>query len=136
MSSVQFSIKFDSRDFHNKMNQLKPKIQDKTIGKALQKASNQIVKAARNNLRASIKASDKMLKGIKAKRKSATFFKVHILGDFRLKFFESGTKSRSTKKGWDRGQIKATYFFSKAYNTVNTEQIIINEIDKILSKIH
>ena len=56
--------------------------------------------------------------------------KVHIMGDFRLKFFEKGTKQRRTKghkitgyagrslkrsgKGGNRGSIKGLYFFKSA----------------------
>ena len=40
---------------------------------------------------------------------------VSIMGDFRLKFFEKGTKVRQTRKtGANRGSIKALNFFSSA----------------------
>lgn len=62
---------------------------------------------------------------------------IHILGDFRLKFFQDGTKSRKTEghktagmrrnrlktkrrvpSGKNRGKIKATGFYAKAEDSV------------------
>lgn len=55
----------------------------------------------------------------------------HIMGDYRLKFFEMGTKIRSTKQGYDRGRIKKErfHFFDvsvrsksrAAYNAIRNE---------------
>lgn len=78
--------------------------------------------------------------------------KVHIMGDFRAKFFEKGTKERYTKghkitdeywvgkrkylrrsgKGGRRGRISAGYYFRTAQQL--TERKIFSDIDKRLSK--
>jgi len=71
-----------------------------------------------------------MEKGIKIKSEKAyDELLVHIMGDYRLKFFEKGTKERTTKsartsgsgrrlkrigKGGNRGRIKPLYFFRTA----------------------
>ncbi len=39
---------------------------------------------------------------------------VHIMGDYRLKWFETGTALRQTKKGQNRGYIAARNFFASA----------------------
>ncbi|MCF0185740.1 MAG: hypothetical protein HUJ98_04535 [Bacteroidaceae bacterium] len=39
---------------------------------------------------------------------------VNIMGDFRLKFFEKGTKERITKSKANRGSIKPIHFFRTA----------------------
>lgn len=47
------------------------------------------------------------------------FAKVHIMGDFRLKWFEMGAgwkDPRVTRKGQDRGDMLARPFFSPAIN--------------------
>lgn len=52
--------------------------------------------------------------------KNDDFAKAHLLGDFRLKFFEMGTDRRETRKGYNRGKMfKASNnrkFFSPAVN--------------------
>lgn len=62
--------------------------------------------------------------------------KVHIMGDFRLKWFEKGTVVRKTKKNANRGQMKPTYFFKRA--TLSSEaqinDTLINSIDKSLNE--
>lgn len=75
---------------------------------------------------------------------------VSIMGDFRLKFFENGTKERYTKpqknnylashqlkkgseKGRYTGSIKATHFFRQAReNEAPIDEAIKNSLDKQL----
>lgn len=74
--------------------------------------------------------------------------KVHILNDFRLKFFEMGTKERRTtgnngsvvrgrdplyrqSKPHSTGRIKQYNFFTKAKSS--TENEIFNRLDKMIS---
>ena len=54
--------------------------------------------------------------GVKMKvDKEATEAKVHIMGDFRLKFFEMGTSARQLRKnGANRGRMNASHFFRTA----------------------
>lgn len=91
----------------------------------------------------------KMEQGIKTSMaRDARSVKVHLLGDFRLKFFELGTKDRYTKghkvtgkrwvgariyksrtgKGGYRGKIKASTPFRSA--KVETESRIFSEMDE------
>lgn len=51
--------------------------------------------------------------------RNVDFAKVHIMGDFRLKFFEMGAgwkNPRITRKNQDRGIMKAKPFFAPALN--------------------
>ena len=61
---------------------------------------------------------------------------VHIMGDYRLKFFEKGTKLRKTKKGAERGLIKPHHFFANARNSENEiTDAVHNSITNALNKI-
>lgn len=98
-----------------------------------------------------------MSRGVKMKKdKYDNEILVHILGDFRLKFFELGTKERYTKKKvsykrngkWKfrkendtvkgfKGKIKALKFFEQALRKENEiikeiDNNLINEINKLL----
>lgn len=59
---------------------------------------------------------------------------------YMLKWFESGTKERATKKGANRGIINASHFFSNAVKSKkkeaesSLEKNIINSIMKVASK--
>lgn len=84
--------------------------------------------------------------------KNAKESKVHIMGDFRLKFFELGTKDRRTKgyrvagkqraggriykvrtgKGGFRGRIGASKFFVKGKEM--SERQVFGSMDQIFSK--
>lgn len=88
--------------------------------------------------------------------KNAKESKVHIMGDFRLKFFELGTKDRNTKghrvtgkywsrgegrgriykvrtgKGGFRGRIEASKFFVKGKEM--SERQVFGSMDQIFSK--
>lgn len=59
-------------------------------------------------------------------------------GSYRLVFLEGGTVQRHTRKGYNRGSIAASYFFTSAVNSnQNTyKETVINEIDKAVNKIN
>lgn len=75
---------------------------------------------------------------------------VHIMGDYRLKWFEKGTKIRKTKghkitgydrryriragKGGNRGQITALNFFNAARQG-NIDDTVISAIDELMPKL-
>jgi hypothetical protein len=67
---------------------------------------------------------------------------VHIMGDFRLKFFEMGKDERQIKKGKRRGQgrgkIKAVHFFKciKESQRIReqTKVLIRQELEKAVKK--
>lgn len=87
------------------------KEQTKVLKDTLRKAGNILVRAARKELKSKVKNANKKVSlmskaygtlqsGIKnkvIKEDGEYISKVHILGDFRLKFFEKGTKDRTTK---------------------------------------
>lgn len=105
--------------------ELDSKKQKKAHRTALRKATGILVKEVRKNFRQVIKNPNARNRwngktfssGIKSSiNKEVTEGKVHILGDFRLKFFELGTKTRYKKQTKGRpstGSIKATNFFKK-----------------------
>lgn len=88
--------------------------------KALKASANVLVKEARVKLAGVTPRHASMQKGIRSYvSKNVDFAKVHIMGDFRLKFFEMGAgwkSPRITRKGQDRGIMEARPFFSPAIN--------------------
>ena len=90
--------------------------------------------------------------GIKLKSDGYGEISVHIMGDFRLKFFEKGTKQRRTKghkitgyagrrlkrsgKGGNRGSIKGLYFFKSArQNEGQINEVISKSITETLKRV-
>ena len=72
--------------------------------------------------------------GVKMKvDKEATEAKVHIMGDFRLKFFELGTTTRQLRKnGANRGRMTAAHFFKTAKD--KTEHAIFDNINQMVEE--
>lgn len=145
-------IETDAKQVLKKFASLNSKKQKAAYKEAYRKASNILVKETRKELKTVVRKintkhtykngkTESLSKGIKAKvYKDATGANVHILGDYRLKFFEIGTKPRYVKKrkgkplkkrGY-RGSIKASHFFRKAQT--NTEDAVFKSIDKNLSE--
>ena len=123
---------------------LDSKRQKKAHRTALRKATGILVRETRKNFRKVVKNPNARNRwngktfssGIKSKvNKEATEGKVHIMGDFRLKFFEMGTKTRYKKRTQGRpstGSIKASYFFKKAREAKESE--ISNSMNDIITK--
>ena len=126
---------------------------------ALRRAANILVKETRSQLKGKLgrKANSRnwwnnrtLSSGIKSRAdKEGKSAKVHIMGDFRLKFFEKGTDNRETtgsnidsvrgktpirrqKKPASRGRIEPKNFFSTAKR--NKEQEIFSTLDKLVSE--
>lgn len=59
-------------------------------------------------------------------------------GSFRIIIFENGTKQRQTKKGYNRGLIKASHFLKKANTDLDQvqESNLVAEIDKTINKLN
>ena len=57
---------------------------------------------------------------------------VNILSNFKLKWFELGTKLRKTRKGFNRGKITALNFFKHAQERMKEE--ILNKIDNYIAQ--
>ena len=138
-------------------NEFNVKLKKKTFSTALRKAANILRKQTVTNLRqvekrtrSKNKWNGKTLEsGIRIKvAKSAQAAKVHIMNDFRLKFFEMGTadryvsstKKKKLKKPRYTGKIDAKRFFQKAKQSTETqvfnsiEQHLIDVIKKINEK--
>ncbi len=129
-------------------NEFSGKERKQTLKNALRKAANILRKETINTLKSTVKnvySKNKwngktLSSGIKIViNKNCEEAKVHILSDFRLKFFELGTKIRSTKKRKkkplkieaNRGQIIASHFFKNAKQ--KSENEVFNSIDEVLS---
>lgn len=141
-------IDIDDSQVQALFSRLTSREQDKAFKQTLRKAGNILVKATRNQLKRVVRNSNKrsvkygksLQSGVKCKlvkENGANVAKVHIMGDFRLKFFEKGTTLRRTKghritgyidvrhlrrtgRGGNRGRIRSTYFFDKAKRTSET----------------
>lgn len=141
---VDMEVKLDDREYQQALARLTGKEAQRLEKKALNAAANVIKVQARKNLREETERSRSKrynaMKGynLKYNRKGIVtgvmsleegirtkfhkegeeaggpFSKVNIMKDFRLRFFEGGTKERTTRKGYDRGHMTATNFFTKA----------------------
>ena len=64
------------------------------------------------------------------------FAKIHIMKDFRLKFFEMGTNLRKTRKGYNRGAMPMRKFFepsivsSKEQMVETMRKVIVDAVNK------
>lgn len=141
MSDNNFEI--DTREVLQKFADLTGKQQKNVYKNSLRKASRILVSETKKQLKAVIgsKVNNKnrwngktLGSGIRFKINSeATEGKVHIMGDFRLKFFEKGTSERYLKKNKSyRGKMTSHYFFRQA--KTNKEKEIFDSMDKLISE--
>lgn len=125
-------VEVDDKDLIIALSNMSWKKMNTAYNKAMKKSLDPILKQAKMNLRKSgIKGVNKpyvskktgkqyksMLQGIKTsvdtRDEDDAYGKVHIMGEFRLKWFEKGTSLRKTSKGWNRGSIKPKWFFKSA----------------------
>lgn len=135
-------ITVDAQGVLNLFANLSPKKQKRAIKGALKKGAQILQKETRTRLRRSgIKGVSKrskwgtsLVSGVKYKvDREASSAKVHIMGDFRLKFFEMGTNIRQTRKGYNRGKIQDKYnFFSEA--KAAKEREIFDNMNRLISE--
>jgi hypothetical protein len=115
----------------------------RVIMKALKETGKSLVDQTKDNLRKSMgaKATSKgkhkkaLVEGVRMKiDKVYDSVTVDILGEYRLKWFEKGTKkARYTKKKQYRGVLEPLYFFQKA---ISDEGRIIEDIkENVLNQI-
>ena len=153
----------DTRSVLEMFAELDSRRQKQAHSSALRRGVNILVKEARKSLRTAVRKPNSknwwngktLQSGIKSSiNREVTEGKVHIMGDFRLKFFEMGTKRRRTSgrnkakvrgktpkyrqhKPSYRGSIKASNFFLKARNrkekeiSDNMNTIIAESIRKV-----
>ena len=109
------NVQIDDKGVMNLFNSLDEVSSKRILLEALKKAGKELQEETKSNLKARLgnKATSpnrwngKTLEsGIRLKAdKDYTEVAVNIMGDFRLKFFEKGTKDRFTKKGFYRGKM-------------------------------
>ena len=150
------NVEIDDSQVQNLFARLTSKDQKKAMKSALRKAASILVKKTKSNLKQVVRNTNvpsgkykKVLqKGIKSKvDKEGKEVEVHIMGDYRLRWFEKGTKQRVTKgykitgydgkiliregKGSNKGKIEAKYFFKKAQD--ETEKQIFDNLTNLLT---
>ena len=124
-------VKLDDREVIKALSRLSFKQMNKAYKEGMKKALDPILKQTKINLRNSgIRNVNKpytgkngkkypsMIQGVKTSvyigDTEDSYGKVHIMKEFRLKFFEKGTSIRKTRKGYNRGSIKPKWFFANA----------------------
>lgn len=125
-------IKVDDKQVIKALASLSFKQMNKAYREGMKKSLDPILKQTKSNLRTSgIKGVSKpyiskknsrkypsMLQGVKTSvyigNTEDSYGKVHIMREFRLKWFEKGTQLRKTSKGWNRGSISPKWFFRNA----------------------
>lgn len=120
------SITVDSKEFLRNLNRLSSKNHKRAIRKSLIEGAKVTVKEARRGLRMAVgktafkkskKTGKSIASGIRYSAQKNILdngVKVHIMKDFRLRFYEKGTVDRHTKRGYDRGKIAKTNFFTNS----------------------
>jgi len=133
-------IKVDDKDVIVALANLSFKKMNKAYKEGMKKSLDPILKQTKVNLRASGirnvnkpyvgkngKTYKSMMQGVKSSvyigNTEDSYGKVHILREFRLKFFEKGTQIRKTSKGWNRGSISPKWFFRTAVNQKSKEAV-------------
>lgn len=125
-------VKVDDRQVIWALSRLSFKQMNKAYRQGMKKALDPILKQTKVNLKASgIKGVTRpyisrktgkrypsMVQGVKTSvyvgDTEDSYGKVHIMKEFRLKWFEKGTAIRKTRKGYNRGEIKPKWFFRSA----------------------
>ena len=133
-------VKVDDREVIKALSKLSFKQMNKAYKEGMKKALDPILKQTKINLRKSgIKNVNKpyigkngkkypsMIQGVKTSvyvgDTEDSYGKVHIMKEFRLKWFEKGTSIRKTSKGWNRGSIKPKWFFASAVSQRSKEAV-------------
>lgn len=133
-------IKVDDKDVIRALSNLSFKKMNKAYKDGMKKSLDPILKQTKVNLRASGirnvnkpyvgkngKTYKSMMQGVKSSvyigNTEDSWGKVHIMREFRLKWFEKGTQIRKTSKGWNRGSISSKWFFRTAVNQRSKEAI-------------
>jgi hypothetical protein len=126
-------IRVDDKEVIKALANLSFKQMNKAYRLGMKKSLDPILKQTKANLRSSgIKHVNRayigkngkkyksMLQGVKTSvyigNTEDSYGKVHIMNEFRLKWFEKGTTIRKTRDGWDRGSIAPKWFFRNAVN--------------------
>ena len=133
-------INVDDKEVIQALSRLSFKQMNKAYREGMKKSLDPILKQTKINLRNSgIKNVNKpyigkngkkypsMIQGVKTSvyvgDTEDSYGKVHIMKEFRLKWFEKGTSIRKTSKGWNRGSIKPKWFFASAVSQRSKEAV-------------
>lgn len=135
---INGDIKVDDREVIKALSKLSFKQMNKAYKEGMKKALDPILKQTKINLRNSGirnvskpytgrngKKYPSMIQGVKTSvyigDTEDSYGKVHIMKEFRLKFFEKGTSIRKTRKGYNRGSIKPKWFFANAVRQMSKQ---------------
>lgn len=138
-------INVDDKEVIQALSRLSFKQMNKAYREGMKKSLDPILKQTKINLRKSgIKNVNKpyigkngkkypsMIQGVKTSvyvgNTEDSYGKVHIMKEFRLKWFEKGTSIRKTSKGWNRGSIKPKWFFASAVSQRSKE--VVSNLDE------
>lgn len=153
----------DLSDLERRLDNLNEENRKNALFNSINKGGQELVKDTQRELLRVLPNAGKgekyakpMTKGIRLKKdKAYDEVKVHIMGDYRLKFFEMGTKERYLKKPLSskdsnyqyksgsinsggtpfRGRIKAKHFFESARENSNMPETIMNSLTKEIDKL-
>ena len=142
---INGSITVDDKEVIKALSNLSFKQMNKAYRNGMKKSLDPILKQTKQNLRNSgIRNVNKpyigkngkkyisMLQGVKTSvyigDTEDSYGKVHIMKEFRLKWFEKGTQLRKTRKGYNRGDIKPKWFFATAVRQKQNE--VVNTLDE------
>ena len=131
-------VKVEDREVIKALSRLSFKQMNKAYKEGMKKALDPILKQTKINLRNSGirnvskpytgrngKKYPSMIQGVKTSvyigDTEDSYGKVHIMKEFRLKFFEKGTSIRKTRKGYNRGSIKPKWFFANAVSQMSKQ---------------
>ena len=142
---INGSVTVDDKEVIKALSNLSFKQMNKAYRNGMKKSLDPILKQTKRNLRNSgIRNVNKpyigkngkkyisMLQGVKTSvyigDTEDSYGKVHIMKEFRLKWFEKGTQLRKTRKGYNRGSIKPKWFFATAVRQRQNEAV--NNLDE------
>ena len=142
---INGSVTVDDKEVIKALSNLSFKQMNKAYRNGMKKSLDPILKQTKQNLRNSgIRNVNKpyigkngkkyisMLQGVKTSvyigDTEDSYGKVHIMKEFRLKWFEKGTQLRKTRKGYNRGSIKPKWFFATAVRQKQNE--VVNTLDE------
>ena len=142
-------VRVDDREVIKALANLSFKQMNSAYKKGMKKSLDPILKQTKQNLRSSGikhvsrpyigkngKKYKSMMQGIKTSiymgDTEDSYGKIHLLGEWRLKFFEMGTRERYTRKGWNRGSIAPKWFFRNAVNQKGKEAV--DNLDKNIAE--
>lgn len=153
------NVEVDARQVINLFADLTSNEQRRSYRNALKRAANILAKETKKRFKGSLGRAathrnwwnhKTLVSGVRSKaNREGTEAKVHILGDFRLKFFEMGTRIRRTtgnnnsvvrgvdpayrqRRAANRGKITGYHFFRQA--KAAKEQEVFSSIDNLISQ--